>query len=207
MANRDFENQYLKLGHKVIAGVDEAGRGPLAGPLVVAAIILKNDYNNHLINDSKKINAKLRETLYKEIIDNCVAYKIEIIDEKTIDKLNIYQATKKAMEQALVGLKIKVDVALIDAMPVSYINGVVVPIIKGDAKSISIAAASILAKVTRDRIMQKLHQKYPNYGFDKNKGYPTKKHLQALKTYGVTKHHRRSYKPVSDIEQLSLFKD
>jgi ribonuclease HII len=205
MANREFENTYIIKGFKVIAGLDEAGRGPLAGPVVIACVVLPNNYNNNAINDSKKINKKMREFLYQEIINVALAYHVEIVDEKIIHRLNIYQATKWGMEQSLKKLSIKVDVALTDAMPLSNVGCEVKPIIKGDAKSITIAAASILAKVTRDRIMLKLDAKYPQYDFKNNKGYPTKFHLSAIKEFGITKHHRRSFKPVSDVEQLSLF--
>jgi ribonuclease HII len=205
MANREFENTYINKGFTVIAGLDEAGRGPLAGPVVIGCVVLPNNYNNDAINDSKKLNEKTRETLYQEIINNALAYHVEIVDEKIIDRLNIYQATKWGMEQSLKKLSIKVEVALTDAMPLSNVGCEVKSIIKGDAKSISIAAASILAKVTRDRIMLKLDAKYPQYDFKKNKGYPTKFHLKAIREFGITKHHRRSFKPVSDVEQLSLF--
>ncbi len=207
MANREYEDKYIKIGHRYIAGVDEAGRGPLAGPVVIAAVILPNNYNNKDINDSKKISEKKRYELYGEIIKNALAYKIVIIDEKTIDKLNIYQASKLGMIDAIKGIKHPVDLVLSDAMPIGELKVEVVPIIKGDAKSISIAAASILAKVTRDQLMLELHNKYPQYGFDKHKGYPTKAHLLAIEKYGITKSHRLSYKPVANAKQLSLFED
>lgn len=206
MANREFENKYKDLGYTAIAGVDEAGRGPLAGPLVVVALVLPLSFNHSEINDSKKLSAKKRVELFEVITANAIAYNIQVVDEKTIDKLNIYQATKHAMKTAVNSLKLKVEVALTDAMPLDNMNCLVEPIIKGDAKSISIAAASILAKVTRDRIMEKLDKNYPEYGFKQHKGYPTKQHIAAIKKYGITKHHRKSYKPVSDALQLSLFK-
>lgn len=199
MANKDFENFYLKQGLTTIAGLDEAGRGPLAGPVVVACVVLPNSYSNDQINDSKKLSAKKRLELYKEIIAKAIAYNIQVIDVKTIDKINIYQASKKGMIDALNALKIKVDVALTDAMPLPNLSYQVESIIKGDSKSITIAAASILAKVTRDQIMDQLDKIHPEYGFGKHKGYPTKQHLQALKKFGATKHHRRSFKPVADI--------
>jgi ribonuclease HII len=207
MANREYEDKYIKIGHRYIAGVDEAGRGPLAGPVVVAAVILPNNYNNQEINDSKKLSEKKRNELYGEIIKNALAYKIIIIDEPTIDKLNIYQASKLGMINAIKGLKHPVDLVLSDAMPIGELKVEVVSIIKGDAKSISIAAASILAKVTRDQLMLELHKKYPQYGFDKHKGYPTKNHLKAIEKFGITKSHRLSYKPVANAKQLSLFED
>ena len=199
MANKDFENFYLKQGLTTIAGLDEAGRGPLAGPVVVACVVFPNSYSNDQINDSKKLSAKKRLELYKEIIAKAIAYNIQVIDVKTIDKINIYQASKKGMIDALNALKIKVDVALTDAMPLPNLSYQVKSIIKGDSKSITIAAASILAKVTRDQIMDQLDKIHPEYGFGKHKGYPTKQHLQALKKFGATKHHRKSFKPVADI--------
>lgn len=207
MANREYEDKYIKIGHRYISGVDEAGRGPLAGPVVVAAVILDNNYNNFEINDSKKLSEKKRNILYAEIIKNALAYKIVVIDESTIDKLNIYQASKLGMIEAIKGLKHPVDLVLTDAMPIGELKVEVVPLIKGDSKSISIAAASILAKVTRDQLMLELHKKYPQYGFDKHKGYPTKLHLLAIEKYGITKFHRLSYKPVANAKQLSLFED
>jgi ribonuclease HII len=207
MANRDYENKYIKMGHRYIAGVDEAGRGPLAGPVVIAAVILPNNYNNDLINDSKKLTQKQRSELYGEIIKNALAYKIVTIDEATIDKINIYQASKLGMINAIKALKHPLDLVLTDAMPIGELKVEVVSLIKGDSKSISIAAASILAKVTRDELMNNLHKLYPQYGFDKHKGYPTKAHLAAIEKYGITKYHRLSYKPVAAAKQLSLFEE
>jgi ribonuclease HII len=207
MANREYENKYIKMGHRYIAGVDEAGRGPLAGPVVIAAVILPNNYNNPLINDSKKLTKKQRSELYGEIIKNALAYKIVTIDEATIDKINIYQASKLGMINAIKALKHPLDLVLTDAMPIGELKVEVVSLIKGDSKSISIAAASILAKVTRDELMNNLHNLYPQYGFDKHKGYPTKAHLAAIEKYGITKYHRLSYKPVAIAKQLSLFEE
>jgi ribonuclease HII len=207
MANREYENKYIKMGHRYIAGVDEAGRGPLAGPVVIAAVILPNNYNNALINDSKKLTKKQRSELYGEIIKNALAYKIVTIDEATIDKINIYQASKLGMINAIKALKHPLDLVLTDAMPIGELKVEVVSLIKGDSKSISIAAASILAKVTRDELMMNLHNLYPQYGFDKHKGYPTKAHLAAIEKYGITKYHRLSYKPVALAKQLSLFEE
>jgi ribonuclease HII len=207
MANREYENKYIKMGHRYIAGVDEAGRGPLAGPVVIAAVILPNNYNNALINDSKKLTKKQRSELYGEIIKNALAYKIVTIDEATIDKINIYQASKLGMINAIKALKHPLDLVLTDAMPIGELKVEVVSLIKGDSKSISIAAASILAKVTRDELMMNLHNLYPQYGFDKHKGYPTKAHLAAIEKYGITKYHRLSYKPVALAKQLYLFEE
>ena len=203
MANLEFEEEYKKKGFKRIAGVDEAGRGPLAGPLVVASVILKDGYFNKDIDDSKKISDKKRRELYNEIIENSIDYSIVIIDNKTIDKLNIYEATKQGMKSALE--MVNCDFALVDAMKLNIDN--YLPIIKGDAKSSSIAAASILAKVTRDDIMIMYDKIYPEYKFYKNKGYGSKEHLNALDEYGITPIHRLSYKPVylADNPRLKLF--
>ena len=203
-----FEQQAYDLGKKYIVGLDEAGRGPMAGPLVVGAVILPQGYYNDKINDSKKLTEKKREELYQIIIQEALAYQIEIIDVADVDRLNVYQASKKGMIDAIDHLSIRPDYALTDAMPL----GDVIEhqaIVKGDAKSLSIGAASILAKVTRDRIMNDYAKIYPEYGFEKHKGYPTKQHKEALKTYGVTPIHRRSFQPVIDVlnQQMSLFDD
>ena len=203
-----FEQQAYDLGKKYIVGLDEAGRGPMAGPLVVGAVILPQGYYNDKINDSKKLTEKKREELYQIIIQEALAYHIEIIDVADVDRLNVYQASKKGMIDAIDHLSIRPDYALTDAMPL----GDVIEhqaIVKGDAKSLSIGAASILAKVTRDRIMNDYAKIYPEYGFEKHKGYPTKQHKESLKTYGVTPIHRRSFQPVIDVlnQQMSLFDD
>ena len=203
-----FEQQAYDLGKKYIVGLDEAGRGPMAGPLVVGAVIFPQGYYNDKINDSKKLTEKKREELYQIIIQEALAYQIEIIDVADVDRLNVYQASKKGMIDAIDHLSIRPDYALTDAMPL----GDVIEhqaIVKGDAKSLSIGAASILAKVTRDRIMNDYAKIYPEYGFEKHKGYPTKQHKEALKTYGVTPIHRRSFQPVIDVlnQQMSLFDD
>ena len=203
-----FEQQAYDLGKKYIVGLDEAGRGPMAGPLVVGAVIFPQGYYNDKINDSKKLTEKKREELYQIIIQEALAYQIEIIDVADVDRLNVYQASKKGMIDAIDHLSIRPDYALTDAMPL----GDVIEhqaIIKGDAKSLSIGAASILAKVTRDHIMNDYAKIYPEYGFEKHKGYPTKQHKEALKAYGVTPIHRRSFQPVIDVlnQQMSLFDD
>jgi len=187
----DFAN------YRKIAGVDEAGRGPLAGPVVVAAVILPNHHTIVGLDDSKKLSAKKRDRLYNEIIQQAESYKIEIVSREKIDELNILQATLWGMEEAVLNLPQKPDFCLIDGnqMP-QRIATISQTVIKGDGKYQSIAAASILAKVTRDRIMIELHKKYPEYNFLSNKGYPTKEHLQAMRLHGITPHHRRSYKPV-----------
>lgn len=200
-----YENEVYESGYKTIIGLDEAGRGPMAGPLVVAGVIFPQGYYDERINDSKQLSAKKRELLYDIIIENALAFDIEIIDEKTVDEQNVYQASKLGMLKIIQNIALKPDFALTDAMPLG--NAIHhLSIIKGDAKSLSIGAASILAKVTRDRIMIEYDKKYPEYGFKKHKGYPTQAHKEALKRYGVTPIHRRSFKPVQDVlnEQLSL---
>jgi len=200
-----YENQAYKLGFSKIIGLDEAGRGPMAGPLVVAGVIFPFGYYDERINDSKQLSEKKREQLYDIIIDNALAYDIEIIDVKEVDELNVYQASKQGMLRAIKNIAVKPDYALSDAMPLG--NEIEhLSIIKGDAKSLSIGAASILAKVTRDRIMIEYDHQYPQYGFKKHKGYPTKQHKEAIKQYGVTPIHRRSFKPVQEVlnEQLQF---
>ncbi len=205
-----YQEQFYSDEVSLIVGVDEAGRGPLAGPVVAAAVVFARAYVNNEINDSKQLSEKKREALYDEIINNALGYGIAIIDAETIDKINIYEATKVAMKKAIKQIKCKYDLILTDAMKLDGLDKEVIPIIKGDAKALPIAAASILAKVTRDRIMVNLSQKYPQYNFAKNKGYGTKDHLNALEQFGpIDKIHRFSYKPVSKAanHQLDLFKD
>ncbi len=203
MSLNSYEMPYWQSGKEVI-GIDEAGRGPLAGPLVVAGCILPVFYDHPEINDSKQLSEKKREKLYEEILENAIAFEIEIVEPEEIDRLNIYAATKKAMER--IAMNLNSSFVLTDAMPLD-ISKEVTPIIKGDAKSISIAAASILAKVTRDRLMCEYALLYPQYGFEKHKGYGTKQHLSALKQYGPCPLHRRSYRPVFEAQQerLDLF--
>lgn len=204
MANLEFEKKYYDLGLEYIAGSDEAGRGPLAGPLVVAACILPKGYENELINDSKKLTDKKRRALYEVIKKDALAYHIEVIDIETIDKINIYQASKLGMKICLEKLKIKPQAALLDAMKLEM-DYPVESIIKGDARSISIAAASILAKVYRDDLMIEYDKEYPGYDFKKNMGYGTKKHLEALDTLGITPIHRKTYEPVKTMLLPTLF--
>lgn len=177
----------------ILAGVDEAGRGPLAGPVVVAAVILEKDTNILGIDDSKKISEKKREELYEEIINKALAYNIVVISEKEIDQKNILNATKDGTKKALEGLSIIPDGAVLDALKDIDIDIPYASVIKGDSKSYLVAAASILAKVHRDRIMKELSKKYPEYGFEKHKGYGTKMHYEALKKYGISKVHRKSF--------------
>ncbi len=187
-------NYEKKYKGKIIAGIDEAGRGPLAGPVVCACAIMPMEKDKIIdgINDSKKLSPKKREELYEKIIKTATAYSIIEIDEKTIDKINILEATKLGMKKALESLSVKPDIVLIDAVKIDCR----VPqenIIKGDALSYNIAAASILAKVHRDRLMTSLDEKYPQYGFASHKGYGTKAHIEALKKYGKSKIHRESF--------------
>ncbi len=205
MAGLEYENKYRSMGYKFVVGTDEAGRGPIAGPLVVAACILPVDYDNPLIDDSKKLNEKKRELLFEEIKKVALDYSIEIISVEEVDKLNIYKASKIGMERCLKKLTHPYDVVLTDAMPIDCS----VPfeaIIKGDAKSQSIAAASILAKVTRDHIMLELASLYPEYDLENNKGYGTKKHLDAIEEHGILPIHRTTYEPIKSklVEQLSF---
>ncbi len=188
----DFEKE-LNNGESFVAGIDEVGRGPLAGPVIAAAVILKKGSIFKDINDSKKVNKKNRERLFDEIMDNAIAVGIGIIDEKKIDEINILEATKLAMKKAIENLEIKPELLLIDALELDDINIRQVGIIKGDTKSISIAAASIVAKVTRDKIMYKYNEKYPEYGFLTNVGYGTKEHIDAIKKIGYTEIHRKTF--------------
>ncbi|WP_163536779.1 ribonuclease HII [Gracilibacillus sp. YIM 98692] len=188
-----YENTQRSRGKAYIAGVDEVGRGPLAGPVVAAAVILPQTFLLKGLDDSKKLNKKKRELFYQYIVENAHCYSIGVVPPYEIDEMNIYQATKAAMYQAVDKLSIKPDHVLIDAVELDDLGVSSNAIVKGDQKSISIAAASIVAKVARDQMMSELHQTYPVYEFDQNSGYGTKKHLEALKQYGVTSHHRRSF--------------
>jgi len=204
----DFQEQFYSDKVKLIVGVDEAGRGPLAGPVVAAACILPRAYINKEINDSKQLSEKKREELFDIIKENAIAYGVGIVSAEEIDTLNIYEATKKAMREAIANLKHEFDLILTDAMPLKGYDVEVIPIIKGDAKALPIAAASIIAKVTRDRMCKELGEKYPEYGFEVHKGYGTKKHMDALKKYGPIKGvHRYSYKPVAKValQEMNIF--
>lgn len=192
-----YEKECYENGFELICGTDEAGRGPLAGPVVAAAVILPKNYTLKGLTDSKKLSEKKREELYPIIIKDAISYAIEFVSPKEIDELNIYQASKTAMERAISNLKIKPDYILTDAMPLDRKNSLA--IIKGDAKSITIAAASVLAKVSRDKYMYDLDKKYPEYLFKNHKGYPTKKHLELIKELGVFDEYRKTYKPVKDL--------
>ena len=204
-----FENEAYMKGYHTIIGLDEAGRGPMAGPLVVGGVIFPKDFYDERINDSKKLSEKKRELLYDFIIENALAFDIEIISVEEVDELNVYEASRTGMRRIIDRISVKPDFALTDAMPLG--EGAIdhLSIIKGDAQSMSIGGASILAKVTRDRIMKEYGKLYPGYGFEKNKGYVTKAHKEALEKYGVCPIHRRSFKPVRDVlnKQLSIFDD
>lgn len=196
----DFEEQFYNEKIKVIVGVDEAGRGPLCGPVVAAACILPRTYINEKINDSKKLSEKKREQLYDEIINNALSYGVGIVDSKRIDEINIYEATKEAMHLAISQLKVDYDLILTDAMKLKDEKVDVIDIIKGDAKCQCIAAASIIAKVTRDRILLDMDQKYPEYGFKSHKGYGTKKHIEAIKEHGIIDgFYRETYEPIKSL--------
>ena len=193
--NYKYEKELLKKGITLIEGVDEVGSGPLVGPVVAACCILPEKFNLEGLTDSKKLNEKKRNYFYEEIKKQAISYGIGIIDEKKIDEVNIYEATKLAMIEAIKNMDIKPEHILIDAMPLE-LDIPTTTIIKGDLKSITISAASVLAKVTRDRMLLELDKKYPMYDFKNNKGYPTKKHLAALSKYGIIAEHRKSYGPV-----------
>lgn len=189
-----YEKELYKKGYELIAGTDEAGRGPLCGPVVAAAVILPKNYKLEGLNDSKQLSEKKRDKYFEIIKKDAISYGISIVDAKTIDEINIYEASRKAMLEAISKLDVTPDFVLTDAMPLPMDNSKA--IIHGDALSLSIAAASVLAKVTRDEIMYELDKKYPEYGFKSHKGYPTKKHLENIKKYGILDNYRLTYKPV-----------
>ena len=195
--NYMYERELREKGITLIAGVDEVGRGPLVGPVVAACVVLPEEFNLDGLTDSKKLSEKKRDFYFDEIKKQALGIGVGIIDEKKIDEVNIYEATKLAMKAAIDEcLKTcKIEHILIDAMPLQ-LDIPTTSIIKGDLKSITISAASVIAKVTRDRMLDELHEKFPMYDFKKNKGYPTKKHLEAIEEYGIIPEHRRSYGPV-----------
>lgn len=195
--NLKYEKEAYKLGFNLVCGIDEAGRGPIAGPVVAAAIILPKNYKLEGLTDSKKISEKKRQYYYDILIKEAISYNISIVNVDIIDQINILEATKLAMNNAINGLKIKPDYILIDAVNLNKNNSVA--IIKGDLKSISISAASILAKVTRDNIMYNLDKLYPEYELKNHKGYPTKRHIELINKYGINNIYRRSYKPVMEV--------
>lgn|SRR5690554_3910234 len=191
---KEFENNLINNGITIIAGVDEAGRGPVAGPVVAAAAILRNDLEYDYINDSKVLTKKQRKIAFNKIKQEALAYSYIIIDHEVIDKINILEATKLAMVKAINDLSIEPEHVLIDAVKLNIKNST--SIIKGDLKSVSIAAASIIAKEVRDELMANYHLKYPNYDFINNKGYLTKKHRELIQTFGPCEIHRKTFEPI-----------
>lgn len=184
----------IKTDFPLLCGVDEAGRGPLCGPVCCAAVVLKDDFCCDEINDSKKISEKKREKLFDLIIENCVSYSIVFVDPKTIDEINILNASLSGMKQAVKELTLTPDLVIVDGNRVPpQMEIETKAVVKGDAKSLSIAAASILAKVSRDRYMEKLHEQYPQYRLDKHKGYPTKLHYELIAEHGIQDFYRRSF--------------
>ena len=194
--NREYEEKYSNLDY--ICGVDEVGRGPLVGPVVACAVILPKNYYIEGLTDSKKLSKKKRESFFEIINKDALSIGIGVIDNQKIDEINILEASRLAMKIAVNNLKIKPDVILTDAMKLDM--GIdEEDIIKGDLKSITISAASVVAKVTRDKMMEELHNKYPMYNFIKNNGYPTKEHVEAIKKYGIIEEHRKTFNPIRDI--------
>ena len=198
-----YEKELIDKGIKLIGGIDEVGRGPLVGPVVAACVILPLNYKLEGLTDSKKLSEKKREKFFEILQKDAISIGVGIIDEKKIDEVNIYEATKLAMTEAFNNMKVKPEHVLIDAMPLE-LPVPTTSIIKGDAKSLTIAAASVIAKVTRDHMMDELHEKYPYYNFKKNKGYPTKEHVEAINKYGIIKEHRKSYGPVKDYIEKNI---
>ncbi len=196
-----YENELYNEGYNFIGGVDEVGRGPLIGNVVAACCVLSKDFKLEGLTDSKKLSEKKRNEFYDYIIKHSLAYGIGEVSPSEIDEINIYEASRKAMMIAIGEVKkqIKLDYVLTDAMPLPDLDIPSLPIIKGDAKSITIAAASVLAKVTRDRQMYELDKKYPMYDFKSNKGYPTKKHIEAINKYGLIDGYRKTYGPVKEV--------
>ena len=191
---KEIEKDLYQKGFKNICGIDEAGRGPLAGPVVIAGVIMPQDSMIEGVNDSKKVTEKRREKLYDLILDEAISYSVAIIGQDVIDEMNILSATKQGVTEVIDGLDVKPDLILVDALEHINTRGIPYePIIKGDAKCYNIAAASIIAKVTRDRIMREWDEIYPQYGFINHKGYGTAKHIAAIKEYGLCPIHRRSF--------------
>jgi len=204
--NYKYELELKEQGIKLIAGVDEVGRGPLIGPVVAAAVILPENFKLDGLTDSKKLSEKKREEYYQIIKKEAIAIGVGVISEKRIDEINIYEATKEAMKEAINNLTVTPEHILIDAMPLE-LDIPTTSIIKGDLLSISISAASVIAKVERDHMLYEIDKEYPMYDLKNNKGYGTKKHLEAIKEYGITKYHRISFKPVfENKDKLNLTK-
>lgn len=201
MPTIDHENTLRAAGFRIVAGIDEAGRGPLAGPVCVAAVVLPEDFSHAVLNDSKQLSEVKRERLYEEITSDArIRWHCVSIEPEEIDRINILQATWEGMRRAALGLLPVPDAALIDGKPVKRFPLHHVALVKGDSLSYSIAAASIIAKVTRDRLMVAMARQHPEYGFEIHKGYPTPAHLAALKQHGPCPHHRRSFGPVAQLE-------
>lgn len=196
--NTKYEKELYEKGYKLIAGTDEVGRGPLVGPVVAAAVILPKDYKLEGLTDSKKLSEKKRNYFYDIILKDAISVGIGIVSSKVIDEINILEASRLAMNEALDKLDPAPDVILSDAMKLDR-NALVIPIIHGDFLSQTIAAASVVAKVTRDNMMVDLSKKYPEYEFEKHKGYPTKKHIELVKKYGVLKEYRKTFKPICEL--------
>ena len=196
----EYENELYDKGINYIGGVDEVGRGPLIGPVVASCVVLPKDFVLEGLTDSKQLSEKKRDKFYDYIIEHALAYGIGFVSSEEIDEINIYEASRKAMLIAIAKVReqINLEHVLIDAMPIN-IDIPTTSIIKGDAKSISIAAASVVAKVTRDKMMYELDEKYPMYGFASHKGYPTKKHIEAIHKYGLIEGYRKSYGPVKEV--------
>ena len=194
-----YEKELYQNGYELICGCDEAGRGPLVGPVVAGAVILPKNYQLEGLTDSKKLSEKKREKFFEIIKKDAIAYGIGIVSPQVIDEINIYEASRLAMKEAIKDMKVKPDYVITDAMPMPGYEIPVKSIIKGDAKSITIAAASVLAKVTRDHILYEMDREHPEYEFARHKGYPTKRHLELLKLYGPTKDYRFTYGPVRDL--------
>ncbi len=193
MLDFSYEIEAHENGYNVVCGVDEAGRGPLAGPVFAAAVILPENYTHEILNDSKKLSEKKRDLVYDDIIRDAICWSVGIADEKEIDDMNILNATFLAMKRAVDGLKLKPDLAYIDGNQYPKTGVKEITIIKGDSKCMSVAAASIIAKVSRDRFMLEIAEKYPEYQFSKHKGYGTKLHYEMIEKYGVSPVHRRTF--------------
>ena len=207
MPTLDHENQLRAAGHSIIAGIDEAGRGPLAGPVCVAAVVLPGDFTHPLLNDSKKLTEKRREELYAELTgDRRIRWHCEMVTAAEIDRVNILQATWLGMRRCALALDPQPDAALIDGRPVRDFPVPQLALVKGDSLSFSIAAASIIAKVTRDHLMLSLARQHPYYGFEIHKGYPTPAHLEALERFGPCPEHRHSFAPVARAADDGLFR-
>lgn len=205
--NLKYEKEAYDLGYNFIGGIDEVGRGPLIGPVVTACVILPKNYFLEGLTDSKKLTEKKRNMFYEIIMKDAISVGVGIVDEKIIDDVNIYEATKIAMYRAIENCNVKPDYILIDAMKLDKLDVPSISIIKGDLKSISISAASVIAKVTRDKMMYELDKKYPMYKFSKNKGYPTKDHISAIEKYGILKEHRKTFNPVMKYKDFPFNKN